>query len=191
MPSKNDLLTEINKAFGLSIIPGLTTASDISDIFEAYILSLILSAAHIEGGTIAYFDVYQMIPAQFIYRTSPGYIFSKNKKYCYAEITFPGKEPLEVHNGLRVIGKSGVLHECDVSVIEQSEANFCRTHNISPRSYKVIIAVECKFYSTTLQLHLAREFLGLPPILATSPCPSSAMSSAGSSSSSSSACPVC
>ncbi len=56
---------------------------------------------------------------------------------------------------------SHVMRECDVAVIEQSEAETCRRQQVPPRSHKVILAVECKFYSTPLHLHLAREFIGL------------------------------
>jgi hypothetical protein len=97
----------------------------------------------------------------FVFRTSPGYIFSTTRPYTHAEIIFANKPPLEAHVGVRVVGKSGVLHECDVAVIEQAEAATCRQRQVPPRSSKVVIAVECKFYSTPLQLHLARAFIGL------------------------------
>jgi len=96
-----------------------------------------------------------------VFRTSPGYIFSTAHAYTHAIITFPNKPPLEAHVGVRVVGKSRVLHECDVAVIEQAEAETCRQRQVPPRSSKVLIAVECKFYSTPLQLYLARAFLGL------------------------------
>lgn len=96
-----------------------------------------------------------------MFRTSPGYIFSTTHPYTHSIITFARKAPLEAHLGVRVVGKSGVLHECDVTVVDQSEAEMCRRELVPPRSFKVLIAVECKFYSTPLQLHLAREFIGL------------------------------
>ncbi len=48
-----------------------------------------------------------------------------------------------------------------MAVIEQIEAETCRHNQVPPRSSKILIAVECKFYSTHLQLHLARAFIGL------------------------------
>jgi hypothetical protein len=76
-------------------------------------------------------------------------------------LTFPQKEPLEAHIGVRIAGKSGVLHEFDVCVIRQSEAMTARQNQVHPRSARVLIGVECKFYTTSLTLVLARAFLGL------------------------------
>jgi hypothetical protein len=65
--------------------------------------------------------------------------------------------------GVRVSGHSAVLHECDISVLLQAEADTCRASVdlVAPRSHKVIIAVEAKYYTTDLALHLGRGFLGL------------------------------
>ncbi|MGB9180710.1 MAG: hypothetical protein WCB68_15875 [Pyrinomonadaceae bacterium] len=161
MPIKTDLLNEIRTTLGTSITPSLSSASAVSDIFEAYILSLVIQAAEAEDATISYQDVFGNIPTNFVFRTSPGYIFSTAHPYTHAVITFPNKPPLEAHVGVRVVGKSRVLHECDVAVMEQAEAETCRQRQVPPRSSKVLIAVECKFYSTPLQLYLARAFLGL------------------------------
>lgn len=161
MTVADDLLNQIANTFGSAISSSLTSSSDTSDIFEAYVFSLILEAAQTEGATITYRDVRGNTPRDFIFRTSPGYIFSTAQNYTHAIILFPNMAPLEVHVGVRVVGKSGVLHECDVAVIEQIEAETCRQRQVPPRSSKVRIAVECKFYSTPLQLHLARAFIGL------------------------------
>jgi hypothetical protein len=157
----NELLDEIANTLGSTISSSLTSASDTSDIFEAYVFSLVLEAAQIEGASITYRDVLGNTPTDFIFRTSPGYIFSTSRNYTHAVLLFPNKSPLEAHIGVRVVGKSGVLHECDVAVIEQIESEICRRRQVPPRSSKVLIAVECKFYSTPLQLHLARGFIGL------------------------------
>ena len=63
--------------------------------------------------------------------------------------------------GVRVVGKSGVLHELDIAIVDHAEAETCRRKNVPPRSSKCLISVECKFYSTSLKLSLAREFIGL------------------------------
>jgi hypothetical protein len=61
----------------------------------------------------------------------------------------------------RVPGKSRLLHECDVAVLYRAEARNCRRQSFHPRSSAVILAIECKYYSTTLPLDLGRSFLGL------------------------------
>jgi len=161
MAIPEELLSDIQSTLGSAISPSLTSASNISDIFEAYVFCLLLEAASTEGANISYRDVLGRTPSTFVFRTSPGYIYSKRQPYTHAVIYFPGKPALEAHVGVRVVGKSKVLHECDVAVIEQIEADICREREVPPRSTKVLIAVECKFYSTTLQLNLARSFIGL------------------------------
>ncbi len=161
MNSSAELLIEIRKVLGTAISPSLSTFSNTSDIFEAYVFCLIIQAARVEGATIYYRDVHGNTPTTFVFRTSPGYIYSTVHTYTHAVIEFPNKPPLENHIGVRVVGKSGVLHECDVAVIEQAEAETCRRSTVPPRSHKVLIAVECKFYTTLLHLNLARAFIGL------------------------------
>ncbi|WP_147468445.1 hypothetical protein [Corallococcus interemptor] len=161
MPIRANLLSEIQAALGSAISPGLSTASAHSDIFEAYTFSLVLRAARAEGASIAYYNVDGTTPSTFVFRTSPGYIFSTQHAYTHAEISIPGKPVLEAHIGVRVEGKSRVLHECDVAVMFKDEAETCRMNSVSPRSAKVILAAECKFYASNLPLGMARAFLGL------------------------------
>ncbi len=154
-------LSEIRSALGPALSPSLNTSSSTSDIFEAYVFSLVINAAQTEGAQISFRDVNGTTPTRFIFRTSPGYIHSTVRAYSHAVIAFPSKPPLEAHVGVRVVGKSQVLHEIDVCVLEQMEAHLCRRRQVPPRSAKILIAAECKFYSASLALHLAREFIGL------------------------------
>lgn len=155
------LLLQIKSALGPAVSPNLTTSSKTSDLFEAYVFTLVVEAAKIEGAKVTYNDVYGNVPSNFVFRTSPGYIFSQAQAYCHAVIELPNVPALEAHIGVRVIGKSKVLHECDVAIIEQSEAETCRQRFVPPRSSKVLLGVECKFYSTAIPLNLARAFIGL------------------------------
>jgi hypothetical protein len=54
-----------------------------------------------------------------------------------------------------------VLHECDVAVLSKTEADLCRSASTSPRSARVVLSVECKFYSTDVPLGMARGIVGL------------------------------
>jgi hypothetical protein len=76
-------------------------------------------------------------------------------------IDFPGHSLLEAHIGIKVTGKSRLLHECDIAVLYRDEARNCRRNSVHPRSSAVILAAECKFYASTLSLDLGRSFLGL------------------------------
>ena len=162
MPLRPQLLAEIQQVLGPSLIPSLTSASAANDIYEAYLFALICEAATAEGATVAFRSRTQASPSNFIFRTSPGYITSTRHDYGYAVIEFLNKPLLEAHVGVRIAGASMVLHECDVSVLLQDEAELCRnaTNNVAPRATKVIISVEAKFYDSSLGLHLGRAFLG-------------------------------
>ena len=166
MPINLQLLQSIDQA--LRNLPlSLNSASAASDLFEGYIFSLIIEAARHEGASVEFRNVNGQRINYFVFRTSPGYIYSTRHAYSHALITFPNLPLLEVHIGVRVHGKSTVLHECDVAVIEHDECETCRQNQVSPKSSKVLLSVECKFYSTTLHLNLARSFIGLEADLST------------------------
>ena len=163
MPLRPSLLTEIRDALGRAISPSLTLQSHISDIYEGYIFSILLQAARIEGAQIVFSSRHGSTPTFFHFRTSPGYLNSERHDYSHAELRFQGSPPLEVHMSVRVAGTSNVLHECDLSVVDGSEARLCRNgpRVFTPRSARVRIAVEAKYYTTPLPLAMGRGFLGL------------------------------
>lgn len=156
-----NLLREIRLALD-PLPPSLTGASHGSDLYEAYLFTLILTAARSEGAAITFETIHGTRPIDtFYFRTSPGHIYSTAWPYTHAIVELPGKNPLEVHVGVRVVGKSQVLHECDVALIDRQEAANCRATSREPSSSKVILAVEAKFYSASLSLGLGRGFIGL------------------------------
>jgi hypothetical protein len=163
MPVRAELLAEIEQALGSAIRPSLTVSSAADDLYEAYLFTLVIKAAEEEGGIISYKCINDGFPSPFVFRTSPGYIGSRTHNYGYAEINFTGCPTLEAHVGVRVSGHSNVLHECDISVLLKDEADVCRTGPdlIAPRSSKIVIAIEAKYYAREIPLHLGRSFLGL------------------------------
>jgi len=165
-PDEAQLLAEIRSAL-TPLPPPLTNSSHGSDLFEAYILTLIVAAARSEGATVTYETVAGAAPTQFFFRTSPGHIYSRLHPYTHAVIDFGTRPPLEAHLGILVSGRSRVLHECDVAVLDRDEAAECRRDRAEPRSSKLLLSVEAKFYTTTLSLNLARGFIGLTSDLST------------------------
>lgn len=161
MAISDDLLNEVSAAIGTSVNPSLTAASATSDLFEAYAFSIVVRAAIREGAQVSYHDPGDNPTNQFVFRTSPGYLWSTTRPYTFALIEFPDVEPLEAHLGVRVSGKSGVLHEFDVCVLLRSEAMTSRQDQVHPRSSKMLAGIECKFYTAALSLGLGRAFLGL------------------------------
>jgi hypothetical protein len=161
MSVNDDLLNEIEGAIGASIASGYSTANAANDLFEGYVWSIVIGAARDQGGAISYENVNGVAVSTLVFRTSPGRIYSKKKPYTHAIVQFPSGLEVEVHLGVFVEGRSRVLHECDIAVVDRAEAYTCRAEQVHPRVSKVPIAIECKFHSSTLQLGYGRGFLGL------------------------------
>lgn len=163
MPLSSELWNQISYALKAATNANISAASKGNDLYECYIWSLILEAARRQGANIKLMTR-SGNPAtnKLHFRTSPTSIFSSLHDYCHAELHFPRAPALEAHVGIYVSGKSKVNHECDVAVLYKDEADTCRSNNVHPRSSKVIISVECKYYiSSSLGVDLGRSFLGL------------------------------
>lgn len=169
-PSIPDLLNQIQNALGPALSPSLSQASAGSDIFEAYVLTIILDAAQNEGSNVSFRNVDGSVPTVFTFRTSPGHIWSNSQPFTHAVIQFPDSPPLEAHLGVYVSGKSGLIHEADVLVLLAEEADLCRQNGVPPRSRRSIVAIECKFYTSPLKIGLARGFVGLCSDLSSREC---------------------
>jgi len=168
MPIQQELIDALDSALLSAITTTYTTASAANDIFEAYVWSLVIAAARAEGAVVTFETVSGAHATQLVFRTTPGDIYSHAKQYTHAIISFRNIRgytancpDLEAHIGIYVTGKSGVLHECDVSILNRNEAALCRRQHVHPRNSKLMSAIECKFYTGTLDLGQARGFLGL------------------------------
>jgi hypothetical protein len=156
-----DLVLAIEGVLSSAASLGYNEFSATNDVYENFIWALCLSAARQHGATITYESVLGRRSNTLVFRTAPGAIYSTTNDYTHAVMRFPGAPVLEAHVGIKVTGRSRVLHECDVAVLYKEEAELCRTEQVHPRSSKVLIAIECKFYTSAIQLHLGRGFLGL------------------------------
>ncbi|PSJ39040.1 hypothetical protein [Allosphingosinicella deserti] len=163
MTLRSDMWSDISATIATATSANLSAISAGNDLYECYIWALVLEAARREGASISLVTRSGMPATAFYFRTAPTSIFSTLHDYCHAEIRFPRGAPvLEAHVGIYVSGKSRVNHECDVAVVYQDEANTCRFNSVHPRSSKVILSVECKYYlSSTLGVDLGRSYLGL------------------------------
>ncbi len=140
---------------------GYSAPSATNDLYETYIWALCLQAARQHGAIVNYEDFNETPVSELVFRTAPGAIYSPARPYTHAAIEFAGCPTLEAHIGIKVTGKSRVLHECDVAILDREEARLCRLNEVHPRASKVLLAVECKFYTSAIQLYLGRGFLGL------------------------------
>lgn len=161
MPVQQDLLDAIDAALGGAVPSSYNNASAANDVFEGFIWSIVVAAAKAEGATVTYEDVSGNVAGQLVFRTTPGNIYSKADDYTHAVIRFGDASELEAHIGVYVSGRSGVIHECDVAIIDRNEGIICRSEEVHPRSSKLVAALECKFHAGTLKLGVARGFLGL------------------------------
>ena len=139
----------------------VASAGQANDAFEVYVLTLALRAARGEGATIAFQSAAgASSPSPLRFRTAPGRIYSPAKDYTHATIAFPSGLSYEAHIGVYIEGLAGVLHECDLAVMEQAEGVFCRKSLVHPKKSAVLLTAECKFYTGKLGIALGREFLG-------------------------------
>jgi len=157
------LISSIEQSLAASISPLLVSPSHGADLYELYIWSLVIDAARAEGASVEFRDVHSApVSSSFVFRTSPGRIFSKLHPYTHARIVFDQCPPLEAHVGIFVSGKSKVIHECDVPVIYADAAATCRLEEVHPKSTQLLLSAECKFYvQSTMGVGLARSYLGL------------------------------
>lgn len=161
LPSNHQLVTEIRGLLQHLVTPSLASSSRGNDLFEAYLFALVIEAATGVGARVHFEDVEGRMTRYLTLRTSPGAIYARSPGYSHAVLHFSGVHSLEVDVGIYVAGRSTVLHECDVCVVEREEAIRCRQEGFHPRSSKVRLAVEAKFYGSQLGIALAREFAGL------------------------------
>lgn len=160
LPPLADLLSAIDTSL-VNLPTNLTTQSAGGDVFEAYIFGIILDAAENEGASVTFRNRDGSIPTQFLFRSSPGHLYSAAQNYTYARIQFPNVPLLEAHLGVYVSGKSQLIHEADVVVLASPEADLSRNNSVPPRSHQCILTIECKFYASNIPLFLGRGFVGL------------------------------
>jgi hypothetical protein len=162
LTTRRDLVDAIRLELGAAVNPVISNQQTSSDLYEAYLLALVVRAAKAEGATVSYRTRTGATAADFVFRTAPGLINSSAQQYTFAHLDLGSRRgPLEVHIGVRISGKSRVLHEGDVIVLLESEAARARSRNLAPRSHAVLFLAEAKFYATSLPLGMARGFMGL------------------------------
>jgi len=156
----DDLLTSVRDALPSAVALNFTSATDPWDIFEAYTFALIVKAARADGYTVSYHGLKTVGgSAQFVFRRSPGSIWSPH--FSYVHLSHGLSVPLELHVGVRIQGQSGVAHEADVAAIDAGEASQARANRFAPRSRGLLFLFECKYYATDLGLGILRGYLGL------------------------------
>jgi len=138
----------------------------VDSAYAGYVFSLLLSAvelvadANSVGLRSAQAIQQQIPPSVFIIRGSPGALNSDAQDFGFAVFQYRGVG-YEIHLGVQYRGSSGVLHEFDVSILPEEDADECRLKNRAPGPAKACALFECKCYSNSLGIELGREFTGL------------------------------
>jgi hypothetical protein len=134
-----------------------------NDLYEAYLFGLVLRAAHLEHYGVALADA-DGAATVVRFRRAPGRLSSggpPGAHFTYAVLSCPPRPSLEVHTGVGVVGKSKVVHEADVLVLPEADANRCRTLGVDPAGHDAELLIEAKYYTQPVGLGVGREFLGL------------------------------
>jgi hypothetical protein len=156
-----DLTADIQAVLG-PLAAVYTDSATESDLYEASLFALCVSAAERAGGTVLLTDDGTSRVRRSHFRRSPGNLWSGAFTYALVHFGSTGKK-LEIHLGVKVTSsRSGVAHECDVALISHKEARWSRKRSAHPRSKGgLIAAIEAKHYSLSPSLGVGRGFLGL------------------------------
>lgn len=154
----DELVTAVEHAIGALSTTYKGSANE-SDLYEAALLTCAVAATETAGGDVVLMMNGLSYAGPIIFRTGPGNLWSPD--FTYARAGFAGGAELEVHLGVKVVGASGVAHECDIAVIDAGECDRCRALGVHPRRSRVIAALEAKHYAASPGIGVGRGFLGL------------------------------
>lgn len=165
MATKDQLKSAIDNLLGIpSVGSTLHLNSDtIERAYEAYILGLCAKAVEQADGQITLKGILSGDqPSIIIFRGAPGHMSSNMQDFCYISCNLNGKK-FEIHLDVEYEGNSEATHEIDVSFYDADSADKVRkTKRLPKTNKKLIMALECKFYTNSIQsVGLAREFIGL------------------------------
>lgn len=164
MPTINDLKRKIDDLLQLSLnaMQIQLNSNTLERAYEAYVFSLCKVAVEKAGGTVKLRGATgSASPKTIVFRGAPGQMYSTAQDFCYAYCRLNGKE-FEIHLDVQYEGCSGAVHEIDVSVYDHAAAEKIRQKKEVPKSDKLIMIFECKFYDgSEVSTNMARGFAGL------------------------------
>ena len=166
----SSLLTNVEAALGMAVTLGYASKAKQHDLYEAYVLTLLLQAAHNDGWTLTLRDGWGGRVTSAMFRLGPGRLYSRD--YPLVHLSKSGKSDLEAHLGVKVSGKTPVsvsamtgssrlLHEFDLLVLPAAEADACRAGNNDPDHSVVIVHAEMKYFGGKLSLPVGRASVGM------------------------------
>lgn len=166
--TRDELVAAIEGAIG-ALSQVYRGEADESDLYEAALLTIAVNAVRLADGMTLLTDDGRTPASQITFRRGPGNLWSSG--FTFGIVSFPATaKSLEIHLGVKVVGASGVAHECDVSVIDAEECERSRAGSLHPRRSRVVAALEAKHYQVSPGLEIGRGFLGLGNELGGSKC---------------------
>lgn len=164
MATLNELRDAIDNLLTLSVANQLLqlNSNTCERAYEAYIFSLCVRAVQQAGGSVVLTGIQSGAnPSVIVFRGGPGAMSSKDQNFCYAQCTL-GNEQFEIHLDVEYQGQSDATHEIDISICDSTHCQNVRLTKRLPRTRKnLIMLFECKFYSNSPGVSLARTFVGL------------------------------
>ncbi|MBX9717575.1 MAG: hypothetical protein K2X36_01875, partial [Microbacteriaceae bacterium] len=141
--------------FGAASSLGYNKKGAAHDIYEGFVLTLLLKAADNLLWKWQLRDGNGNPTSHVLFRLGPGRLPSS--KFTHILLTKQGKADLEAHIGVKVIGKalysktkkktsSSVVHEFDLLVLRSAVANYCRGMGHDPHHSHVVMHAEAKYY---------------------------------------------
>lgn len=150
--------------------------SDANDLYEVFLLLKVVEAGRAAGyGVHLAYDSPQPStknskippPTELCVRRSPAHLYSAKdslgRYYTHLVLTNAHAPALGVYVGVRVMGRSGVLSEADVLVMDEGVARSRVSAKEDPKAVEgdVRIHIEGKNYSDRVNLAAVRSFVGM------------------------------
>lgn len=157
--ASSSLLQAIHAALSSAATLGYNSASAAHDVYEGYVLTLLVQAAVAKGWSWSLRDGSNAPTKKAVFRLGPGRLPSGN--FTHVHLSQVGKASLEAHIGVKVAGKSPVVHEFDLLVLTEAVADHCRKTNTDPTHTNTVVHAEAKYYGGNLSLPTGRAVVGL------------------------------
>lgn len=144
-----------------------TGPMDDAAIYEAYIYTCVVEAMEVFQRSWPRVKIdWRVIsppasPNTLVLRKKACSVKAATNKYGYVLLTVNGAA-YELHTDVPVEGRSGVLNEIDVVLLQANVCDRIRRGALkAPRPPDVTLLIEAKCYSNSLELGIGRGFLGL------------------------------
>lgn len=155
----SDLLNALKAILSSAKSLGYDNQSAAHDIYEAYILGILVEAAAEAGWRWELRDGANMPTTRAVFRKAPGRLCSGD--FTHLWLSKAGRQDLEAHLGVKVIGHANVAHEFDLLLLTSAVATMCRAHQVDPRFNCVLAHAEAKYHGANLALPIGRAMVGL------------------------------